>query len=130
MNFPNRVPVLANPQEGSSIWNESRALKTLLSCFSDISPPHGFVLAPLSRETIKTSGRNLSVPSLGQARLSYNHVDINNSARVRDVASRRRDNRFSSELRGCLRRQSFSAPSYFRNVRDFAPQREALGKWS
>jgi hypothetical protein len=27
MNFPNRVPVLANPQEGSSIAKESNALR-------------------------------------------------------------------------------------------------------
>src|SRR5271157_2460800 len=39
MNFPKRVPVFANPQEGSSIWNESRALNILLSLFSGICLP-------------------------------------------------------------------------------------------
>ena len=36
MNFPNRVPVLANPQEGSSMANPSRALKAK-SCWREVS---------------------------------------------------------------------------------------------
>src|SRR5580765_8397933 len=32
-NLPNRVPVLANPHEGSSIWNESSARETASSSF-------------------------------------------------------------------------------------------------
>src|ERR1035438_8427419 len=36
MNFPNRVPVLANPQEGSSMANPSRALKAK-SCWRAVS---------------------------------------------------------------------------------------------
>ncbi len=34
MNFPNRVPVLANPQEGSSMLKPSRAWKARSVCVS------------------------------------------------------------------------------------------------
>src|SRR4051812_6858792 len=55
MNFPNRVPVLANPQEGSSMRNVSSEAKTL-------SPVDASMLEPLlGREDYSCNLANVTI---------------------------------------------------------------------